>query len=369
MGKSIMYVGLDVHKNSIEVALADGGAGGEVRFYGRICGDTGSLDRVVRKLVSTGSDLRFVYEAGPCGYEVYRHLRGLGHDCDVVAPSMIPKRPGDRIKTDRRDALSLARLHRAGELTSVYVPRSEDEAIRDLVRGRTDAKANERRAKQRLGAFLLRHGYRYSGRTNWSVAHMRWLSDIRMPHPAQQVVLQEYISAIGECGDRVSRLKVQIEELVSSWRMLPVVQAYQALRGVSLIVAVTTVAELGDLGRFGNPSELMGYLGLVPSEHSSGGRRRQGSITKTGNGHARRALIEAAWSYRFPPKVSRALLKRQEGLSRRICDISWEAQLRLCSRYRAMVGRGKLSQVAVTAVARELAGFMWAIAREVTVED
>lgn len=363
--ESILYVGLDVHKKSIEVALAEGGLEGEVRRYGRIGGDLDSSDKVVRKLISTGKDLRFVYEAGPCGYEIYRHLNERGDHCVVVAPSQVPRRSGDRIKNDRRDAMVLARLHRAGELTAVYVPTPEDEAMRDLVRGREDAKRDERKAKQRLGAFLLRHGYRYPGRKTWSRPHMRWISDIRMPHPAQQITMQEYIVAITECEDRVRRLTEQIRTMVSTWRMAPVVEALQALRGVSLIVAATAVSELGDLGRFANPSELMAYLGLVPSEHSSGERNRRGRITKTGNNHVRRALVQAAWTYRLTPRVSRVLLKRQEGLPQNICDISWRAQLRLCGRYRSMMARGKTKQIVITAIARELAGYMWAIAREV----
>ena len=324
--ESILYAGLDVHKNSIEVALAEGGRAGEVRRYGRIGGDLDSLDKVVRKLVSTGKEMRFVYEAGPCGYEIYRHLIGRGYECVVVAPSQVPRRSGDRIKNDRRDAMALARLYRAGELTAVYIPTVEDEAMRDLVRGREDAKRDERKAKQRLGAFLLRHGHRYPGRKTWSQAHMRWISDIRMPHPAQQITMHEYITAIHERSDRVDRLTDQIRKLLTTWRMAPVVMALQSLRGVALIVAVTT-----------------------------------------GNNHVRRALVEAAWAYRLPPRVSRVLLKRQEGLPQQICDISWKAQLRLCGRYKSMMARGKTKQVVITAIARELAGYMWAIAREVTV--
>jgi transposase len=365
--ESILYVGLDVHKKSIEVALAEGGPGDETRRYGRIDGEPGALDKVVRKLVSTGKQLRFVYEAGPCGYEIYRHLNSQGYHCVVVAPSQVPRRSGDRIKNDRRDAMALARLHRAGELTAVYVPTPEDEAMRDLVRGREDAKRDERKAKQRLGAFLLRHGYRYQGRRNWTLAHMRWISDIKMPHTAQQVTMQEYIAAIHEHGERVDRLTDQIREMMTTWTMAPVVQALQSLRGVSLIVAATAVSELGDLGRFATSSELMAYLGLVPSENSSGDRNRRGSITKTGNNHVRRALVEAAWTYRLPPRVSRVLLKRQEGLPQNIRDISWKAQLRLCGRYRSMMARGKTKQVVITAIARELAAYMWAIAREVKI--
>jgi transposase len=359
------FVGMDVHKNSINIAIAQRGRNGEVRNYGKIDGTLEALDKVVRKLVSKGGRLHFVYEAGPCGYEVYRHLTAKGYDCAVVAPSRIPRKSGDRIKNDRRDACMLARLDRAGELTPVYVPFAEDEAIRDLTRAREDVKIDEKKSKQRLLSFLLRSGLRYTGKKNWSQAHMRWLSDIKMPHPSQQIVLQEYIDTITECSLRVHRLTEQIRQLLPQWRMFSVVKALQALRGVSLIVSATTIAEVGDLKRFKNPTELMSYLGLVPSEHSSGEKTRRGSITKSGNGHVRRVLVEAAWAYRLPARVSRVLLKRQEGLSKDVCEISWKAQLRLCSRYRRLWAKGKPKQVIVTAIARELCAFMWAIANEI----
>lgn len=359
------FIGMDVHKNSIEIAIAQQGRNGDVRNYGQIDGTLDALDKVVRKLVSKGSLLHFVYEAGPCGYQIYRHLSAEGYDCTVVAPSKIPRKSGDRIKNDRRDACMLARLHRAGELTAVYVPDAEDEAIRDLTRAREDVKSDQKKAKQRLLAFLLRSGFRYSGGSSWSQVHMRWLSNIKMPHPSQQIVLQEYIDTSTECGLRVKRLTDQLQQLLPQWRMFPVVKALQGLRGVSLIVSATTVAELGDLKRFNSPSELMSYLGLVPSEHSSGEKTRRGSITKTGNGHVRRVLVEAAWAYRLHARVSRVLLKRQEGLPQKVCEISWKAQIRLCSRYRNMWAKGKPKPVIVTAIARELCAFMWAIAKEI----
>lgn len=361
------FVGMDVHKNSIEIAIAQQGRNGEVRSYGKIDGTLQALDKVIRKLISKGGPLHFVYEAGPCGYAIYRHLTAKGYDCAVVAPSRVPKKSGDRIKNDRRDACMLARLDRAGELTPVYVPLAEDEAIRDLTRAREDAKTDEKKARQRLLSFLLRSGYRYTGRSAWSQSHLRWLSDIKMAHPSQQIVLQEYIDAITESSLRVKRLTEQIRQGLSQWRMFPVVQALQALRGVSLIVSATIIAEIGDLKRFKNPDELMSYLGLVPSEHSSGEKTRRGPITKSGNGHARRVLVEAAWAYRLPARVSRVLLKRQEGLPKKVCEISWKAQVRLCSRYRRLWGKGKPKQVIVTAVARELCAFMWAIANEIQV--
>jgi transposase len=363
MKKSIMFVGLDVHKNTIEIAFAEGGRDDEVRHYGKIDSTLAALDKVIRKLVSKDCDLSFVYEAGPCGYDIYRHLLSKGYDCTVVAPSLIPKRSGNRIKNDRRDAQMLARLHRAGELTKVYVPGIEDEAMRELTRAREDAKGLEKRAKQRILAFLLRQGYRYAGRSPWSRAHFRWISTLKMPHPAQQVVLQESLDTLAECRQRVAHLTEQIQTLLPQWRMYPVVQALQSLRGVSLIVATTTIAEVGDLTRFDRPVELMSYLGLVPSEHSSGGKTRRGSITKTGNGHVRRVLIEAAWAYRLPARVSLKLHQRQDGLPQNICAISWRAQLRLCARYKRLLAKGKATQLITTAIARELCAFMWAIAR------
>ncbi|ABB33012.1 transposase IS116/IS110/IS902 family protein [Geobacter metallireducens RCH3] len=328
MEKSITYVGLDVHKNSIEIALADWGRDNEVRHYGSVGGDLHSLDKVVRKLVSQGRELHFVYEAGPCGYEIYRHLTRQGFDCIVVAPSLIPKKSGNRIKNDRRDAEMLARLHRAGELTPVYVPHVEDEAMRDLSRAREDAKSAERKARQQLNAFLLRSGVRYSGKTLWSLAHWRWISDIKMPHPAQQITLQEYVDAVRACSERIDRFTEQIRQLVTQWRVGPVVEALQALRGVSLVVAVTTVAELGDLSRFDHPRQLMAYLGLVPSEHSSGETTKRGGITKTGNSHARRMLVEAAWSYRLPARVSRRLRDRQQSLPQPVWGSSGDGEFR-----------------------------------------
>ena len=362
MSNNVLYVGMDVHKNSIDVAIA---ADGEVRYYGRIDGELKDLDKVIRKLHSKGSELHFAYEAGPCGYQVYRHLTAKGYSCLVAAPALIPRRPGDRIKCDRRDALTLARLFRAGELTAIRVPDVDDEAMRDLTRAREDAVNVERRAKQRTAAFLLRHGRRFPGKTTWGKGHWSWLLQQVMEHPAQQIVLQEYLDAVREASARVQRLTGQIRELIPHWRRAPFVAAYQALRGVQLITAATVVAEVGDLSRFHNPKELMAYLGLVPSEHSSGTSVRRGRITKAGNGHARRVLIEAAWAYRLRARVTRPLLLRQEGLPESIRQIAWKAQLRLCARYRRFLARGKTKQTIVTAIARELAAFLWAIGQAV----
>jgi transposase len=365
MKDNSIFVGMDVHKNSIDIAIAEKGREGQLRHFGTIEGSLAALDKVVRKLVSNGQRPCFAYEAGPCGYQIYRHLTAKGFDCAVVAPSLVPRQSGNRIKNDRRDCLMLARLHRAGELTAVCVPHDEDEALRDLTRAREDAKIDEKKAKQRLLAFLLRSGHRYSGRAQWSQAHMRWLADLKMPHRCQQIVLQEYIEALNHCSQRLQRLTDQIRQLVPQWRLFPVVRALQSLRGVSLIVAATTVAEIGDFKRFQNPQQLMSYLGLVPSEHSSGEKTRRGSITKAGNTHVRRMLVEAAWAYRFRARVSRALLQRQEGLPQSILDMAWSAQVRLCARYRRLWAKGKIKAVVTTAIARELCGFIWAIATAV----
>jgi transposase len=362
---STLYIGLDVHKESIAVAYAAKDYGADVVYLGSIGTRQCDIDKLVRQLQSKAKRLVFVYEAGPCGYWLYRYLTKKGYDCWVVAPSLIPKKAGDRVKTDRRDALQLARLMRSGDLTPVYVPKVEDEAIRDLCRAREDVLRDLKAAKLRLKAFLLRHDIRYTGQATWNPTHLRWLSEVVCPTPAQQIVFQEYVRAVNEQTERLQRLEQELQEQVKSWRLNPVVEALQALRGVQFTVAVTTVAELGDLTRFENPRQLMGYLGLTPSESSSGERRRQGSITKAGNTHARRALVEGAWAYRYPAKVSRHLQLRLENQPKAIQDISWKAQVRLCTRYRRLLARGKHANQVVVAIARELVGFMWAIAQQV----
>lgn len=364
MQESTMFVGLDVHKESIDVALAPGGLG-EVRSYGRIAGDLEAVDKVIGRLKIERAKLSIVYEAGPCGYALYRHLKKKGILCSVVAPSMIPKRSGDRIKTDRRDAVNLARLHRAGELTAVFVPGPEDEAVRDLSRSREDAMLASKRARQQLGALLLRQNIRYTGSKAWTQAHQRWLGRVAMPMPVQQIVFQEYVHAVDEAHQRIERITDQLRQNVESWRMAPVANALQALRGVSLIASASILAELGDLTRFDDPRSLMAFVGLVPSQYSSGPRQRLGAITKTGNSHARRMLVEAAWAYRFPARVSRGLRDRQENLEPKVRDIAWKAQVRLCGKYRRLAAKGKIKQVITTAIARELLGFIWAISKEV----
>src|SRR5215510_14403833 len=362
---STLFVGLDVHKETIAVAYVAEEREAEVVFLGPIGTRQGDIDKLMRKLQAKGKALHFVYEAGPCGYWLYRYLTKKDLKCWVVAPSQIPKKAGDRVKTDRRDAVQLARLLRSGDLSPVYIPSVEDEAIRDVVRAREDVLKDLKAAKVRLKAFLLRHDIRYTGRANWTAAHLRWLANVVCPTPAQQIVFQEYVRAVSEQTDRLQRLEAELHALVPTWRWAPVVDAIQALRGIHFIAAVTLIAELGDLNRFDSPRQLMSYLGLIPSEHSSGERRRQGGITKTGNSHARRVLVEGAWAYRYPAKVSRHLQLRVEKVPKVIQDLSWKAQVRLCKRYRRLVARGKQVNQVVVAIAREMAAFVWAIARTV----
>jgi len=363
---STLYIGLDVHKESIAVAYVAKADHAEGVSLGNIGTRQCDIDHLIRKMQSKSTHLVFVSEAGPCGDWLYRYLTKKGHICWGVAPSLIPKKPGDRVKTNRRDAIKLARLMRSGDLTPVYVPQVEDEAIRDLCRAREDAIRDLQTAKLRLKAFLLRHDIRYTGQATWSPAHLRWLSDVVCPTPAQQSVFHEYVRAITDHTERLARLEQELTEHGQTWRLAPVVDALQALRGVPCTVAVTTVAELGDLTRFANPRQLLHYLGLTPSEYSTGERRHQGGITKTGNSHARRALVEGAWASRYPAKVSRHLPLRLEKVSKPIQDSSWQAQIRRCKRYRQLSARGKHANQVVVAIARELRACMWAIAQEVT---
>jgi transposase len=355
------YVGLDVHKDSISVAVAEAGRDGEVRPWGVVRNTPDAVTKLARRLVERHRTVEFAYEAGPCGYTLHRHLTAAGLTCRVVAPSRTPRKPGDRIKNDARDAVTLARLLRAGELTFVWVPDEVHEAMRDLVRARQTAANDVRQARAHIQMFLLKHGIRYLGKP-WGFRHRVWLADRRFPHPAQQLALQSYLNRLDQAESRKRQLEQQLAELVPAWSLAPVVTALQALKGIQLVIAATLVAEVGDFSRFTSPRQLMAFLGLVPSEHSSGRRIRPGGITKAGNVAARSLLFEAAWSYRLPAKVGQAMWLKQRGIAQAWRDISWKAQVRLSSRYRKLVGRGKKSNVAVTAVARELLGFVWAIA-------
>ena len=308
-------------------------------------------------------ELHICYEAGPCGYGLQRQLRALGHDCVVAAPSLIPRRPGDRVKTDRRDGVTLARSDRAGELTLVWVADPAHEAMRDLVRGREQAVAELRRHRQQLQALLLRHGRLWLGKKSWTRAHLAWVAGLTWQHPAHRILVDDQLAAITAALARRDRLTGEIEALVPDWRLAPVVTALQAMRGIALISAVTLVAAIGDITRFQTARQLMGYLGLVPSEHSSGPKRRQGGITKAGNNSARRVLVEGAWTYRSPPRLTPAMQARQIGLPKAVRDIAWTAQRRLCARYRALTALRKPNPVIATAIAREMVGFIWAIAR------
>jgi transposase len=367
MKKKLLFTGLDVHAKNITIALAEGGGGtpGEARLYGTIPNDLHALERVFAKLrkAHPGAELRVCYEAGPTGFVLARRLAQLKLHCTVVAPSLIPTRSGDRIKTDRRDALKLARLHRAGELTAVHVPDANDEAMRDLCRARTDAVADLRSGRAQLKAFLLRNGYRYTGKSAWSEAHRRYLRELVLPHPAQRVVLEDAIRAIGGAGERIARLEEQMAALLESWHMKPVVAAMMALRGFALVGAMILVSELGGAWRFDHPRQLMAYLGLVPTENTSCDTRRQGRITKTGNSHARWLMIEAAHHYRLSPKVSKELSARQQGQPEDIKACAWKAQTRLHKRMMQLCARGKERNKVTVAVARELCGFVWHIFR------
>ena len=369
MEKKIQYIGLDVHKKTINIAMADEGREGEIREYGNISSSMTSFGKLVRKLKSSGNKLEFVYEAGPCGYEIYRFLKEQNLNCTVIAPSMTPKKSGDKVKTDRRDAIMLARLHRAGELTRVYVPEADDEAMRDLTRLREDIVTARKKAKAQLGAFLLRHGHNYTGGKNWTKAHLRWLAELRMVHPARQITFQEYVDTISEMDNRVNRIEEQVRLLTDQWQLKPVVEALQSLRGISMTASTGIVSELGDICRFDNPKQLMSFLGLVPSEYSSGERTKKGKITKSGNTHARRMLVECAWAYRFQARVTKELRKRQQDLPKEINDISWKAQLRLCGRYQKLIAKGKTKNKVLIAIARELVGFIWAISKEVNLRS
>lgn len=360
MKTSVIYVGLDVHKDTIAIAIARGREPASVLKVIRHDWVTliQTLDRIGPR-----ERLRLCYEAGPTGYDLARQLNQHGYCCQVVAPSLVPTRPGDRIKTDRRDAARLAQFLRSGDLVEVKIPEAQTEAMRDLERARDDAKKAERVARHQLDKFLLRHGRSWSQGTKWTKKHWSWIRAQQFPEEVLRRVQQDYVTTVEQATQRVERLDKDIAEMVEQWALKPLVLSLMALRGVQLTTAVILAAEIGDFARFTSPRNLMSYLGLVPSEHSSGQRRSQGRITRAGNGHARRIAVEASWNYRFSPRASKAIQKRREQVSAEVRSIAEKAELRLSRRFQRLTQRGKKSQNVVTAVAREFVGFVWAIAQ------
>lgn len=360
-----VFVGIDVAKSRNAIAIADHERGGEVRYFGEVDASPDTMRRVVQRIADKHGRAHFCYEAGPTGYGLHRLITSMGHQCDVVAPSLIPRKPGDRVKTNRRDAVGLAKLLRAGELTPVWVPDEGHEAMRDLVRARAAAVEAQRVHRQQVNAFMLKHGRIFPRKKSWSMRYLRWLQEQRFEHPAHQIALQELVDAVRISKERVDRIEAAIEQFLPTWSLAPIVRALQALRGVDLIVAVTFATEIGDVRRFDSPRQLMGYLGLVPSERSTGDSVRRGGITKAGNSRVRHMLVESAWTYRHPPRVGAKKLYRLEQTTPKVREIAWKAQSRLTARYRTLSTKGKKTTVVCAAIARELTGFMWAVAREV----
>jgi transposase len=364
MEQPTRFIGMDVHKDTIVVAVTTAGDTGKATPYGTLPNSSAALEKLIGRLRQAGGgSLKFCYEAGPCGYGVHRTLTRLGEECMVVAPSMIPRRSGDRQKNDKRDADGLAVLHRGGLLTAVWVPDAAHEAMRDLIRSRLAAVRAVRTARQQLSAFLLRHERIYrDGAKAWTKAHRGWLADQRFAQPAQQIVLEESIEAVRLGEQRRDRVDGYLRAQIPTWSLFPLVQNLGALRGLDTIASAGLAAAIGDPSRFVSAPDFMAYLGLVPSEHSSGPKRRIGAITKSGDTHARTLLIEAAHSYRFPARITRRQLAGVDTVPEAVREIAWKAQTRLCQRYRHMMAKGKPTPVIVTAIARELAGFVWSIA-------
>jgi transposase len=359
------FIGIDTAKLRNAVAVAEAGRRGEIRYLGEIDASAAATRKLVASLAGKYRKLTFCYEAGPTGYGLQRLIESLGHTCIVVAPSLIPSRPGDRVKTNRRDAEVLARLLRAGELTAVWVPDARHEAMRELTRARDTARQDLTRKRQQVSSMLLRLGHHYPGIRTWGARHRSWLSNLKLAHPEQRFVLEELLVAERQASERIGRLEQAIREAVADWSLAAIVPALMAMRGIDLIASVTILAEIGDLSRFETPRQLMAYLGLVPSERSTGESVKRGSITKAGNGRARRVLVEAAWAYRHPPRVGYEKQALVAAAPRPAREIAWKAQVRLCKRFRMLSGNGKKSTVVATAIARELAAFIWAINREV----
>lgn len=363
---SAAYVAFDTAKLHNAVAIAEAGRDGEIRYLGEFDTTRQATAKLVRKLAGRYERLTFCYEAGPTGYGLYRQIKQLGHDCLVAAPSLIARKPGDRVKTNRRDALALARQLRAGELTAVWVPDDRHEAMRELTRARWSAVVDLRAKRQQVSSMLLRLGRHFPGKTTWGKGHKTWLASQKLPHLEQRLALEERLLAMRQAEERVQRLEQAMREAMNGWSLAALVTALMALRGFDFVAAAALVAEVGSFGRFATPRELMAWLGLVPSERSTGERVQRGGITKTGNRRARQLLVECAWSYRHPPRVGPGKLARLEAVPQAVRDIAWKAQTRLSKRFRALLRADKKEVVAVTAVARELAGFTWAIAQALT---
>ena len=366
MGQSSeLFIGIDTSKLSNAVAIAEGGRGGEIRYLGEIATTDGAVRKLVAKLEVKYSKLTFCYEAGPTGFGLYRLITQLGHQCLVIAPSLIPKKAGDRVKTNRRDALELVRLLRADELTAVWVPDERHEAIRDLSRAREAAVDDLKSKRQQVSSLLLRLGLHYPGKKTWGKAHRNWLAGLKLAHREQRIVFEEWLGAERQAQERINRIEQAIRDAIPEWSLAPVITALCAVRGIDTVAAVTIMAELGDLSRFANPRELMGYLGLVPSESSTGDHVKRGGITKAGNRRARRSLVEASWAFRHPPRIGRDKQAKVDAAPEPVREIAWKAQSRLSARYRALSRKGKRPTIVVCAIARELCGFIWAIHRAI----
>jgi transposase len=359
------FVAFDTSKLRNAVAITEAGRTGEVRFLGEIENTGAAVAKLVRKLAGKYGRLTFCYEAGPTGYGLYRQIKSLGHECIVVAPSLILKKPGERVKTNRRDAVSLVKQLRGGDLTAVWVPDPRHEAMRDLTRAREVAVEDLRCKRQQVSAFLLRQGLHYPGERTWTKAHRNWLMSQKLEYAEHRIAFEEMLLAMRQAQERIERLEQAIRVAVPDWSLAEVVTALMAMRGIDFISATAFLAEIGDLSRFPTPRELMGYLGLVPSEASTGDTIKRGPITKAGNRRARRILVECSWSYQHPPRVGKEKQERVAAAPQAVREIAWKAQCRLSARYRALTRKGKLKTVAVTAVARELSAFIWAINRQI----
>jgi transposase len=360
-----VYIGIDTHKDSNVLASAFAGRD-KPQHLGKVSADLDRFLAWLRKFQKqhdlAKEEIALCYEAGPTGFVLARRLIKLGYDCVVIAPSKTPRKSGDKVRTDRRDARKLAHYLRSGDLTAVHIPDVEDEVIRDVCRGRTDAVQEVKRCKQQLMGFLLRNGYRYTGKAHWTEAHMRYLRELVFAHRTQKTILEEYLQRIDTTHAQISRIGDQMELLLKTWSRRPLVEALMGFRGFQRTASMVLISEIGDFARFSHPKQLMAFLGVVPNEDSTGQKRRQGPITKCGNTHARWMLIECAGHYRMPPKISKALSKRQEGLSREVKALSWHAQNRLNKRWFKLSMRKIHFNKIRVAVARELSSYLWDLA-------